>query len=203
MIIRPAALLIVLLSLVSPTVLAVSDSLIAACAQLSGDLARLECYDTLAKEKNLDGPQLVATDTDGTGKWQVSASTNPVDDSKTVHAILIAESGTSKWGDRIYLIARCQSNETNVFIKWQDYLGSKANVLTRVGSSKAVTSEWLLSTDSQSTFHPSPIGFLKQIMASDNLVTQITPYNENPVTAIFDTAGVSNAIKDLRTTCNW
>jgi type VI secretion system protein VasI len=40
-------------------------------------------------------------------------------------------------------------------------------------------------------------------MDADNLVAQITPYNESPVTAIFDTSGLENAIKPLRETCNW
>ncbi|EKK98854.1 hypothetical protein VCHC41B1_3364 [Vibrio cholerae HC-41B1] len=38
---------------------------------------------------------------------------------------------------------------------------------------------------------------------ADKLVAQITPYNENPLTAIFDTAGLSNALLPLRKTCNW
>ncbi|XPP91702.1 hypothetical protein ACN08N_17410 [Photobacterium leiognathi subsp. mandapamensis] len=39
--------------------------------------------------------------------------------------------------------------------------------------------------------------------SSNKLIAQITPYNENPLTAIFDTKGLSNALAPLRETCNW
>jgi type VI secretion system protein VasI len=60
-----------------------------------------------------------------------------------------------------------------------------------------------MSTDSKATFHPQPIAFLKSMMEANTLVAQVTPYNESPVTAIFDTTGLADAIKPLRETCNW
>ncbi|WP_257025488.1 type VI secretion protein [Pseudoalteromonas sp. MIP2626] len=41
------------------------------------------------------------------------------------------------------------------------------------------------------------------MLTSDKLVAQVTPYNESPATAIFNTTGLKNAIKPLRETCNW
>ena len=41
------------------------------------------------------------------------------------------------------------------------------------------------------------------MMLSDKLLAQVTPYNENPVTAIFNTRGMIEAIKPLRQTCHW
>ena len=124
-----------------------------------------------------------------------------IDDSKTVTLILEADSGKDRWGNAVYLIARCKSNQTDLFINWNDYLGSEADVLTRVGNNKAVTQRWSLSTDNQATFHSNPIPFLKKMLQSTKLVAQVTPYNENPVTAIFNTTGLENAIKPLRETC--
>jgi hypothetical protein len=60
-----------------------------------------------------------------------------------------------------------------------------------------------MSTDSQATFHPQAIPFLKSLVQANKLVAQVTPYNASPVTAIFDTTGLGNAIKPLRETCNW
>lgn len=116
---------------------------------------------------------------------------------------LEATTGQNKWNKKVYFVARCQSNETNVYIAWNDYLGSKASVLTRIDSNKAVTSSWSLSTDSKATFHKKPIAFLKKMENSNKLIAQITPYNENPLTAVFDTTGLSNALVPLRETCNW
>ena len=101
------------------------------------------------------------------------------------------------------MVARCQSNKTNVYINWGEYLGREAIVLTRIGNNKANTSKWGISTDSKATFNNKPITFLKTMSKSNKLVAQITPYNESPVTAIFDISGLDNALKPLRETCNW
>ena len=181
------------------------DKEVAKCAtNHKGELDRLECYDNLARERGLMGPQAQPTDIKGKGDWRVSVDTNPIDDSTTVTLVLPSESGKSRWGRPINLVARCKSNTTELYINWNDYLGSEAKVTTRVGDMAANTKNWSLSTDSQATFYPrGDIGFLKEMMRADRLVAQVTPYNENPVTAIFDTAGMENAIEPLRTTCNW
>lgn len=192
-----------LLSLPSIAIADISDKEIAQCAAVKGDLARLDCFDQIAKKNQLHTPQPQQTDVTDVGDWNVSDTINPIDDSRTVTLILKAKSGKSKWNKSIYLVARCMSNTTNLYINWNDYLGSKAIVLTRIGDNKAVTSPWSLSTDKKATFHTKPITFLKGMSKSDKLIAQITPYNENPVTAIFDTAGLENALKPLRETCNW
>lgn len=176
---------------------------LAFCAAEKGELARLDCYDSLAKKHKLDKPQDVGEKLTGTGKWIVSEEVNPIDDSKTVTLVLEASSGKSNWNDRVFFVARCQSNKTDVYINWNDYLGREASVLTRIGSNKAVTSNWSLSTDSKATFHRKPIPFLRNMEKEDTLVAQITPYNESPVTAIFHTADLSNALTPLRKTCSW
>ena len=101
------------------------------------------------------------------------------------------------------MVARCKSNKTELYINWDSYLGRDAYVLTRVGSEKASKQEWGISTDSKATFRNKPIAFIKKMMTSNKLVAQVTPYNENPITAIFDTSGLENAVKPLRETCNW
>ena len=117
---------------------------------------------------------------------------------------MTADSGNSRFGKRVFLILRCKSNKTELYIIWNDYLGNESDVLTRVGKAKATTRRWSLSTDSQSTFYPeSPISFIKRLSASNTLVAQVTPYNESPVTAVFKLAGLGNAIAPLQQTCHW
>lgn len=182
---------------------AIDDKDYAKCAVIDGDLARLECFDNLAKENKLDGRQVQPTSIAGKGKWEVSVDVNPVDDSKTVTLILDADSGKNRWGKSVYLVARCQSNSTDLYIGWNDYLGSEADILTRVGNNKAITKRWTMSTDKKASFHRKPIPFLKEMLTSPKLVAQVTPYNESPLTAIFNTEGLENAIKPLRETCSW
>jgi type VI secretion system protein VasI len=198
-----AAILFCVVCMSSVSFAAISDQEFAKCAVTSGDLARLECFDALARSKNLDGPQSLPTNVSGTGKWDVNVEKNPIDDSTTVYLILEAEGATSRLGNPVALVARCKSNKTVLYINWNDYLGSEVTVVTRVGSSKAVTQSWGISTDKKSSFHPNPIAFLKKMLTTNKLVAQVTPYNESPVTAIFDTTGLENAIKPLRKTCSW
>lgn len=172
-------------------------------AIVEGDLARLECFDGLAVSKKLNGRQNQSIPIAGEGKWKVSVDVNPIDDSKTATLILNADSGKNKWGKPVYLVARCKSNTTDLYIGWNDYLGRDASVLTRVGTNKAVTQRWGMSTDKKATFHNKPVPLLKEMLGSSKLVAQVTPYNESPVTAIFDIAGLKNAIKPLRGTCSW
>jgi len=188
------------------------DTDIAKCATVKGDLDRLACFDDLATRHKLDGPQPIPVETQGTGKWRVSRDKNPVDDSETVTAMLTADDVKSRWGEPISLVARCKSNKTEVYIVWNDYLGDDSNdvysdwklVTVRIGNGKAQEQRWGLSTDSKATFAPDWAGaLLKSMLSASDFLAQTTPYNESPVTAVFDTRGMSEAISPIASVCGW
>jgi len=181
----------------------ISDKEIATCAAVIGELARLDCFDRLAKNNNLFGKQTQQPNIKGEGQWQVKTQINPVDDSNTVTLYLESESGEGILDDTVSLNVRCQSNKTDLYINWHSFLGNEAKVLTRIGNAKAETSLWDISPDKKGSFRKVPIGFLKEMMKALRFVAQITPYNENPITAVFDTTGLSSAIEPLRETCSW
>lgn len=141
----------------------------------------------------------------GAGKWSASVQTNPIDDTKTVTLYLTANEGKSHMGRMINLVIRCKSNTTELIISWWDYLGlNETSVITRVGNATAEQKMWSLSSNNTATFYPgSPIAFIKSLMSADKLVAQVTPYNESPVTAIFDIRGLTAAIRPLQETCGW
>jgi type VI secretion system protein VasI len=200
-----------LLPLTATVSLAAIENDLAKCAAISGDLERLQCFDDLAQAAGLDGPQPVAVHTGDTGKWRVSQETNPIDDTHRVVLALVATEGKSRWGGDIVFIARCRSNETEAYISWGDYLGNDGDiynewkrVTVRVGGEKAREERWSLSTDSQATFAPTWAGnLLKQMASTTKFIAQVTPYNESPRTAIFDTTGMASALKPLAETCGW
>ena len=177
---------------------------IAQCAGIVGELERLECYDQLARSLGLVSVQTELPPAEDAGTWKVSIKTNPLDDSKTVTLILLAESGTNRWGTPIGLILRCDSHQTDVYVAWSDYLGSEARVTWRVGDEDAKVAKWSLSTDKEATFYPyDEISFIKQLLTTDRFVAQVTPYNESPITAVFDLTGLANAIHPLQEACGW
>ncbi|GGF84119.1 type VI secretion system-associated protein TagO [Alteromonas lipolytica] len=78
------AVLMALAFLFTGSVNAVDNKEFAICAKKTGDLSRLECYDNLADKDNLKGNQQQPLNMKSKGKWQVSITKNPVDDSKSV-----------------------------------------------------------------------------------------------------------------------
>lgn len=182
---------------------ALTDKEVAGCAAIDGDLSRLQCYDNLAKKHKLAGPQPSEDTPKGKGGWYVHSTTNPLDDSKTVVLRIASTSGSNQYGRPVTLLLRCHSNQTDAFLNWDSYLGSDADVTTRIGSSTAKTAAWDISTDKKASFHPQPIPFIKEMMKADKVAFQVTPYSSSPITAIFDTTGLEESIKPLRETCGW
>jgi len=146
------------------------------------------------------------------GAWIVSTDTNPIDDTKTVTAILVASEGESRFDGPVGLVVRCKSNATEMYANWHEYMGDDSRdvydewkrVTVRVGDAPAQEQRWDLSTDKQATFtRGSPIPLLKQMLPADRLVLQSTPYNENPITAVFDLTGIREALAPVAETCGW
>lgn len=181
----------------------IPSSAIEQCAVIESNLERLKCYDLLAKTHNLSGSHPDQAEMGGIGQWTVEKKTDPIDDTKTVNIFLIADSGNSRFGKPIMLVARCDSEKTEMFIDWQIYLGSEAKVTLRIGDDDAKKSKWILSSDRQKSFNKSPINTLKAMLTTDKMVAQITPFNQKPSTAVFNIAGLNEAIKPLREACVW
>lgn len=159
--------------------------------------SRLRCFDDVARR--IGGPDRnVPTVT--AGNWTISETLNPLDDTQTVVLSVRSSSGNSTYGQPVALILRCAANQTEVYISWNDYLGSDAEVTWRVGDGSAQTAEWSLSTDSTATFYPRPdMAFIKELM----LVERVIPYNSDPVTAVFDVSGLVEVVEPLARACEW
>ncbi|MBC7153981.1 MAG: hypothetical protein H5U19_05095 [Rhodobacteraceae bacterium] len=154
----------------------------------------------------------MATNVIDTGKWVVRKTTNPIDDTATVAAFLVADKGESERGRPISFVARCRSNTTEAYAVWYDYVGDDSRdvysdwkyVTVRIGDASAKRQRWNVSSDNEGTFAPDWAGdLLKKLVGETRLILQLTPYGASPVTAIFDISGAKNAFAPIAEACNW
>lgn len=180
---------------------------LAGCVGISGNFARLACYDRVAAAAGHQRSSGSAH-----GRWAVSEDVNPVDDTKIVVAALEAVEGRSRHGGPIKLHVRCQSNLIEVFISWGQYLGgdddkintgNQKDVIVRIGDEKAYPGYWGISTDGAATFAPAQIQLLRKVVGAQRLVVRTTPLGSAPITATFDTTGMAEALTPVMVTCGY
>lgn len=148
------------------------------------------------------------------GKWHVSAKTSPMDDSKTVMAILVSnEQIPGMYGGPsgcAGLMIRCMENTTAVLFDANyhflvDHQGY-GRVEFRVDDKKASHVNTEVSTDNMSLGLWSgkrAIPFIKGLFGGEKLTVRITPFNESPLTITYNIGQVEAAMKDLRAACKW
>ncbi len=138
------------------------------------------------------------------GKWQVSVDTNPIDDTKTIVLALKADAGEGPYGAPVVLVLRYQSKRTEAYISWKAYLGGEDPVVTaRWGTDLPEQKTWSKSTDSTATFYAPAIDFIQKLINVDRFVAKVTPYNENPITAIFDARGLRDLVAQYEELKSW
>ncbi len=140
------------------------------------------------------------------GKWKISTEINPIDDTTSVFMFLTADEGVNKYGDLVSMMIRCKSNTLDIAIHWGQFIGiNDTHVVTRIGKDKASLNKWFVSTDKKSTFSKrrTLLWLFLRDSDSNKFIAQVTPYNHNPITAIFDTIGLDNAIKHLQEECDF
>ena len=140
------------------------------------------------------------------GYWYIYESLDPIDDSVTITAMVLAN-GERSFGAVPMLAVRCAKDRTEVFVDWTDYLGSDHNgrVVVRWDDGAPVTQRWSGSSDHRATFARQPISFVRSLMAHDRLVVRTTPYDEAPTTLVFDLTNEQklNTLWRIAEACNW
>ena len=108
------------------------------------------------------------------------------------------------------LLLRCLENTTAIYITTNCYLssgyGGYGRVDVRLDDTPAFHSDMDASTDNKALGlwrGNRSIPFIKRMLGKDRMIVRFTPFNESPVTAKFDIAGLEEAIKPLRESCGW
>lgn len=184
-------------------VLNIASKELAKCGGTSNQIQRLACYDELANKYG-QLPSITNTTSEGKGMWTTSTDTDPLTDKKVHRAKLKAQEGRGRFGDEITLHIRCKDGQTEGYINWATFLGSDGiSVTSRIDKMQAEKSSWSVSTDHKASFMPQTVPILKKFIGASNYVVNLTPYGENPITAIFDISGSEAAFKDIRQACKW
>ncbi len=188
----------IILSTVPFTTFAQVDKVMfAECANKDSKASRLSCYDSLAKLSGVSPMRSV------TKSWKTKISINPFDDSNTVLSSLESAQKAGINKSPISFVIMCKSGITSAYIDWHSYLGNKAIVTTRIGTSPMSETRWNVSNDGTASFSREPKNLIRSMIAADSMVAKITPYNANSVTATFKTAGLNEAVKPVLENCNW
>lgn len=99
---------------------------------------------------------------------------------------------------------RCMDNRTEVIVMFDRYLDNEPmKVSYRLGNGAPKGGVWSHSTKGDALFAPSPIRFIKQMMAHDSLTVRATDHQGSQETAKFNLKGLREEISTLRKTCGW
>lgn len=132
--------------------------------------------------------------------WVEDVRTDLITDSINVTLMTSSIDGNRDVG----LGLRCQENKTEVIVMFSKYLYNEpVKVSYRLGTSTPKSGVWSYSTKGDALFVPSPIRFIKQMMAYDSLTVRATDYQGSQETVKFNIKGLREEISTLRKTCNW
>lgn len=171
------------------------------CAANTEREKRLEAYDELAKSLGITPRK--------PGSWAVTASTSPVDDTKSVTLGLGAEKEVAKPGGGSFqpqLVMRCKGGRVEVYTitgipAAEELPDRRATATVRFGKEKPV--EMLLdrSAEGDALFWPDAAANAERIAHAGRLVFQFSPKGFEPVVLEFDLRGIEDVYPQLAEAC--
>lgn len=159
--------------------------------------------------QRLNSSVSINEDVGGVGKWRVSQSVSPIDDTLNVYLALRAEAPiVARYGNKVTprLYLRCSEGRTQLFVDYSFFITTQEVYPTiRIDKDQAITGEvWSMSSDHEAIFKEGNIPeFIHSLIGKNQLFIKVTPYGESPVDTVFDLRGIEEAIKPLRSACKW
>lgn len=138
------------------------------------------------------------------GKWKVKRVSDPMNDTSV--ALVMTQSET---GD-VTLGLTCRKDTGEVGIIWKRFLGGEVvngeewkDITYRIDQNRPVVGPWKVMPDRTTVRSFTPEGFIGQIRDSDRLAVQVEPYQEMPLTVVFETTGLKEALLATSPECDW
>ncbi len=179
------------------------------------DTQRLALYDALVRDFGIaEAPAATALTTpQEPSKWVFDQRADPLTDKQRYFFILTADSGANEYGDKPTLIVRSDGEDLELYINWKTYLGNDTDdykyegkyITTRVDSDQPTTSLWDNSTDSKASFCPwnDVPDLVRRMGEGTKFVARCTPYDANPITAVFDIRGLKAVSMPYNEALGW
>lgn len=180
------------------------------CRKINNTEARYQCYDRAESQVSNVNREVA--------KFNYESTSDPIT-GQTVHKLSIrSDRGLNGRGDPIILEMSCDSTKPGTYdlvLRWEDFLeSSNPSVTTRLGQTPSVTEEWDTDRSRESSiFTDTPEGYTKQSLmetlvseverGNPSIVFRATPYNDDPITAVFDFTGFLDVIAPMRESCEF
>jgi hypothetical protein len=171
------------------------------CAANTEREKRLEAYDELAKSLGITPRK--------PGSWSVTASTSPVDDTKSVTLGLGAEKEVAKPGGgsiQPQLVLRCKGGKVDVYTitgipAAEELPDHRASATVRFGKEKPVEMRLDRSAEGDALFWPDAAANAERLSRAGRLVFQFSPKGFEPVVLEFDLRGIEEVYPQLAEAC--
>lgn len=180
------------------------------CRKINNKERRYECYDRAEAQAGNVNREVA--------KFNYTSTSDPIT-GQTLHTLTIrSDRGLNGRGNPIILEMACDSTRPGTYdltLRWEDFLDSSTpEVTTRLGQSASVTEEWETDRSRESSiFTDTPEGYTKDSLM-ETLISEIengnatvvfraTPYNDEPITAVFDFNGFLEVIQPMRESCRF
>ena len=135
-------------------------------------------------------------------QWKTTLDADPITDDAIFLTTTVGDI-PSKYGDAITLSLRCTPDDYDVFVSFNEYIGSQPMVTYRIDKEKPVDTRWDSATSKQGAFAPDNyiVDLIEGMVKGTKMVVRITPYNENPKTITFNMVGFTNSLKPYNKKC--
>lgn len=177
---------------------AAETGVIRICASMANEESRLRCYDRLVETLGIStaGPE--------GDLWVVEFTVDPLTDVRTARATLPALQGTGAEGDPIRLIVQCREGRTEVLLDWGHFLPRQEEVALRLDSDEPQRTFWTPDRNGTEARYRSDAAALARALAvRRRLVARVSPDRRDPITAVFDLTGMSDAVTPVGEACGW
>jgi type VI secretion system protein VasI len=132
-------------------------------------------------------------------------------DQKIVTMSLAADGKDASNPNAVILMLTCSKENGAVGIAWEhQFLGGEDNsygrykeITFRADKSAPFAEDWRVLDDGTTARADDAAGFIKKVRNGSRLVAKVAPYQEQPITVVFETTGLLEALMSARPECDW